>query len=79
MWFGYDKPFDRHDWIVDRCGKEVRYIIDYYGNDTEQNIDVHLDIRPALDNFENFFDRVKYNFKNAFSFNSEEIKIKESK
>ena len=23
-------PFDRHDWIVDRCGKEVRYIIDYY-------------------------------------------------
>lgn len=27
----YDiKPFDRHDWTVDRCGKEVRYIIDYY-------------------------------------------------
>lgn len=24
------EPFDRHDWIVDRCGKEVRYIIDYY-------------------------------------------------
>jgi cytochrome c heme-lyase len=24
------RPFDRHDWIVDRCGKEVRYIIDYY-------------------------------------------------
>ena len=23
-------PFDRHDWIVDRCGKEVRYVIDYY-------------------------------------------------
>ena len=23
-------PFDRHDWTVDRCGKEVRYIIDYY-------------------------------------------------
>lgn len=23
-------PFDRHDWYVDRCGKEVRYIIDYY-------------------------------------------------
>ena len=21
-------PFDRRDWIVDRCGKEVRYIID---------------------------------------------------
>lgn len=23
-------PFDRHDWIVDRCGKEVRYVIDFY-------------------------------------------------
>ncbi|MCJ1296943.1 hypothetical protein MMC34_008512, partial [Xylographa carneopallida] len=23
-------PFDRHDWVVDRCGKEVRYVIDYY-------------------------------------------------
>ena len=23
-------PFDRHDWWVDRCGKEVRYTIDYY-------------------------------------------------
>ena len=24
------RPFDRHDWTVDRCGTEVRYIIDYY-------------------------------------------------
>lgn len=23
-------PFDRHDWTVNRCGKEVEYIIDYY-------------------------------------------------
>ena len=27
------RPFDRHDWTVDRCGKEVRYIIDYYAVD----------------------------------------------
>lgn len=26
----YELPFDRHDWIVDRCGREVRYVIDYY-------------------------------------------------
>ena len=25
-----EEPFDRHDWTIDRCGKEVRYIIDYY-------------------------------------------------
>lgn len=23
-------PFDRHDWYIDRCGKEIKYIIDYY-------------------------------------------------
>ena len=22
---GYKLPFDRHDWVVDRCGREVRY------------------------------------------------------
>jgi hypothetical protein len=27
---GHIPPFDRHDWIVDRYGKEIRYIIDYY-------------------------------------------------
>jgi hypothetical protein len=26
-------PFDRHDWIVDRCGREVRYVIDFYFNE----------------------------------------------
>ena len=23
-WFSGEVPFDRHDWYVDRCGKEVR-------------------------------------------------------
>ena len=27
------KPFDRHDWYVDRNGKQVRYVIDYYFNE----------------------------------------------
>ena len=27
---GYADPFDRHDWLVDRCGEEVRYVIDFY-------------------------------------------------
>uniref|UniRef100_A0A8C2S5H9 Holocytochrome c-type synthase n=1 Tax=Capra hircus TaxID=9925 RepID=A0A8C2S5H9_CAPHI len=26
----YELPFDRHDWIINRCGTEVRYVIDYY-------------------------------------------------
>ena len=29
-WFGGQLPFDRHDWWVDRCGQEVRFIIDFY-------------------------------------------------
>ena len=27
---GYSAPFDRHDWVVSRCGKEVTYLIDFY-------------------------------------------------
>merc|ERR1712129_170564 len=27
---GLPWPYDRHDWTVDRCGKEVEYVIDYY-------------------------------------------------
>lgn len=29
-WVGGPLPFDRHDWFVDRCGDEVRYVIDFY-------------------------------------------------
>lgn len=29
-WTGGQLPFDRHDWFVDRCGEEVRYVIDFY-------------------------------------------------
>ena len=57
---GYTAPFDRHDWIVDRCGVQVRYIIDFYrGPSTpEKPISIHLDVRPALDSFSSVYDRV---------------------
>lgn len=32
-WVGGPLPFDRHDWYVDRCGEEVRYVIDFYFDD----------------------------------------------
>lgn len=61
-WLGYELPFDRHDWIVDRCGKDVRYIIDYYDGGSV-NPDTYrftvLDVRPALDSFSAFWDRSK--------------------
>lgn len=61
----YELPFDRHDWIVDRCGKEVRYIIDYYDGGT---VDPDykfalLDVRPAMDSFQNIWDRMKVMFR----------------
>lgn len=48
---GYELPFDRHDWIVDRCGKEVRYVIDYYDGGSLDNSYKFalLDVRPAMD------------------------------
>jgi len=60
-WLGYELPFDRHDWIIDRNGKEVRYIIDYYDGDLDQNTHkfAQLDVRPALDSFEAVWDRMK--------------------
>ncbi|KAG0366687.1 holocytochrome c synthase [Gamsiella multidivaricata] len=68
--FGAPKPFDRHDWIVDRCGKEVRYVIDYYGGEDDVANDVpvfHLDVRPALDSVESTMDRLKFGVREAFA------------
>lgn len=42
---GYKLPFDRHDWIINRNGKEIKYIIDFY---TGKNNSIYLDIRRDL-------------------------------
>lgn len=55
-------PFDRHDWVVDRCGKgDVRYIIDYYYRETTDPIEIH--VRPALDSFSALYDRIRWRFE----------------
>lgn len=61
-WMGYELPFDRHDWIVDRCGREVRYIIDYYDAgevDPTSGKFAILDVRPAFDSVTAVWDRMK--------------------
>lgn len=70
---GYELPFDRHDWMVDRCGREVHYVIDYYDGgpaDPKTGDFALLDVRPALDSFSNFWDRlvVGYGRKKAEMF-----------
>jgi len=53
-------PFDRHDWFVDRCGQQVRYVIDYYddphaGNEEE----ITVEVRPAFDSLSASWDRFR--------------------
>lgn len=50
---GYQRPFDRHDWTVDRCGIRVDYVIDFYtGRGREDRINFYLDVRPKLNSLE---------------------------
>lgn len=53
---GYKAPFDRHDWVVDRCGKRVEYVIDFYeGRDANKGmgmLNFYLDVRPKLNSWE---------------------------
>lgn len=77
-WMGYELPFDRHDWIIDRCGKDVRYVIDYYDGgavDPKNYNFAILDVRPAMDSWENIWDRMKvayWRWRTNFETNKEE-------
>ncbi|KAJ2873063.1 Cytochrome c1 heme lyase [Coemansia asiatica] len=69
MFLGYQPPFDRHDWTVDRCGKPVRYVIDFYQGKTDPRNPMapsfYLDVRPAL-TIEGAWDRTRRFFANMF-------------
>jgi cytochrome c heme-lyase len=59
---GYKLPFDRHDWIVERCGSgEVRYVVDFYSGAVGPMAPaaLHLDVRPALDSPSLLFERLR--------------------
>lgn len=53
---GYTAPFDRHDWVVDRCGTKVEYVIDFYagrnGGNGANKLNFYLDVRPKLNSWE---------------------------
>lgn len=53
---GYKPPFDRHDWVVDRCGTKVEYVIDFYAGKDEgrsgKELNFYLDVRPKLNSWE---------------------------
>eukprot|EP00963_Diacronema_lutheri_P006175 scaffold524_cov357-Pavlova_lutheri.AAC.16 len=58
---GYEPPFDRHDWYVDRCGEVVRYVIDFYFDESKAGSPdaFVLDVRPGLDSLGNAMDRIR--------------------
>lgn len=64
--FGKDLPFDRHDWKVDRCGKEIEYVIDFYTTKVEPGEEpkFFLDVRPKLNSLEG----VRLRLLKAFGF-----------
>ena len=52
---GYRKPFDRHDWVVQRCGGAgVEYVIDFYEGRSggKAGLSFYLDVRPKLNSWE---------------------------
>jgi cytochrome c heme-lyase len=52
---GYSTPFDRMDYIVDRCGTHHRYIVEFYQtSETEFKVDA----RPAFNSGTGWIDRV---------------------
>jgi hypothetical protein len=85
-------PFDRHNWLVDRCGDEVcpfasiliskdlnfllevTYIIDYYDVgevNPETKLFTHLDVRPAIRDFDSFWCRTVVGYWYIVSFRFE--------
>ena len=71
---GYTPPFDRHDWLVDRCGcseKPIRYIIDFYEGQKKLSLvdgkevqvpSIYLDVRPEP-TLAGLYDRFRIFFK----------------
>lgn len=70
---GYARPFDRHDWYVERAdGTIARYVIDYYGGRSEWETltaaandhrgqappSFFIDARPAIDSWSSAYERV---------------------
>ncbi|GME33478.1 Cytochrome c heme lyase [Neofusicoccum parvum] len=59
---GYQAPFDRHDWVIDRCGTTVEYVIDFYSGRDEgkagKSLNFYLDVRPKLNSWEGVKTRV---------------------
>ncbi|KAF6256089.1 cytochrome c/c1 heme lyase-domain-containing protein [Scenedesmus sp. NREL 46B-D3] len=68
-WLTGELPFDRHDWVVDRCGTQVRYVIDFYFYDDKAGTPEAFEVvtRPALDSPQAAVDRLKMSVYRKFA------------
>jgi cytochrome c heme-lyase len=61
---GYVMPFDRHEWMIDRCGTGLfKYHVDFYDGPRDQSgkVNIYLDVRPAMDTMTGITDRIRMN------------------
>lgn len=67
----YQLPFDRHDWEIDRCGRRVRYVIDFYTGRSDgtgpSGLSFYLDVRPSPAHWEGWRMRMARVWKNVVS------------
>ena len=66
----YQRPFDRHDWTIDRCGQSIDYVIDFYSGKRDprrpEAVSFYLDVRPKLNSVEGVVMRVRRFFSGLF-------------
>ncbi|KAH7107724.1 cytochrome c/c1 heme-lyase [Auriculariales sp. MPI-PUGE-AT-0066] len=76
LW-GYQAPFDRHDWVVDRCGTKIRYVIDFYTGRSIPGMPAsfYIDCRPALDSWEAIKMRTSRFWSRMFGFASNSASV----
>ena len=68
MLIRYSKPFDRHDWIIQRGDEDVRYVIDFYKGASHPNspVSIFLDVRPAVDSLSAIVDIISFEYRKRF-------------
>ncbi|KAF8458880.1 cytochrome c/c1 heme-lyase [Terfezia claveryi] len=67
---GYQPPFDRHDWTIDRCGQNIDYVIDFYSGKRDpqrpEAVSFYLDVRPKVNSVEGVVMRLGRFFSGFF-------------
>lgn len=74
---GWTDPFDTHIWVVNRCGKPVKYLIDFYSGSVKLDrgqsqhqampVSIFVDVRPKVEDFDSFIEYSKMTLSSIYS------------